>query len=121
MNASILKPLIEDALLESTTFRQQQQHNEQPPTLVSRRPSTIASKRTDDKESVESILEVLAAGARMYCKYLNKGTEAVEVAEIAKMVLEVAGGELVVGKSISARVYRYLGIAYGVLAADSKY
>lgn len=119
MNASILKPLVEDALLESTTFRQQR-HTEQPPTPISRRPSTIASKRTDDKESVESILEVLTAGARMYCKYLNKGTEAVEVAEIAKMVLEVAGGELVVGKSISARVYRYLGISYGVLAADSK-
>ncbi|KAI8341225.1 hypothetical protein BC941DRAFT_203015 [Chlamydoabsidia padenii] len=121
MNVSILRPLVEDALSESTTFTyQQNEQNANPNNIISsRRPSTIASKRTDDKESVESILDVLMTGTRMYCKYLNKGTEAVEMAELAKMVLDVAGGEKLLGQKTSGRVYRYIGVAYGVLAADT--
>ncbi|CAO3594625.1 unnamed protein product [Absidia cylindrospora] len=52
MNGSLLKQLVDDALSESTLFTYQQKEQEAKPinTPFSRRPSTIASKRTDDKE-----------------------------------------------------------------------
>ncbi|KAI8062688.1 hypothetical protein BC940DRAFT_308128 [Gongronella butleri] len=84
-------------------------------TLHQRRPSTIAAHRTDDKEPVETILHVLNRGMRMYDKYVNKGVHAVELANLAKIVLEVAGIARV-GNALAAQVYRNIGAAYGVLA-----
>ncbi|ORX48244.1 hypothetical protein DM01DRAFT_1338707 [Hesseltinella vesiculosa] len=86
-----------------------------PDTRHRRRPSTIAARRTDDKESVEDILHVLLRGIRMYDKYLDKSVHAVELADLAKIVLQAAGVQAS-GRPLAARVYRNLGAAYGVLA-----
>lgn len=53
----------------------------------------------------------------MYCKYYKKGAEAVELGILAELVLEASEGE---NSNIGAVVYRNLGIAYGVMASDSK-
>ncbi|KAI8077855.1 uncharacterized protein BX664DRAFT_270576 [Halteromyces radiatus] len=97
MNESLLKQLAEDALSESMLY----------------------TDKRYDHESVESIVNVLIAGVRMYCKYLRKGTEAVELAELAKIVLEVTGANNIIGSRLGGIVYRYLGVAYGLMASDT--
>ncbi|KAI8147905.1 hypothetical protein BJV82DRAFT_311037 [Fennellomyces sp. T-0311] len=81
---------------------------------------SIASRRTVEKESTTDVLEVLLLGVKMFCEDLDKGSEAVEVAEIARNVFDMEFNKQKESwKSYGARVYRAAGTAYGLLGAQT--
>ncbi|KAI7855650.1 hypothetical protein BDC45DRAFT_505552 [Circinella umbellata] len=86
---------------------------------------SIASKRSAEKESTEDVLDVLLSAIKMLCEELERGAEAVEIAEIAKNVFDM---ELLDGQQqkkeelcmlLGTRVYRAAGTAYGLLATQT--
>ncbi|KAI9263323.1 hypothetical protein BDA99DRAFT_509951 [Phascolomyces articulosus] len=84
---------------------------------------SIASKRSVEKETTEDVLNVLLSAIKMLCEDLERGAEAVEMAEIAKNVFEM---ELKPKQEVSScitlfgtRVYRAAGTAYGLLATQT--
>ena len=82
---------------------------------------SIASRRTVEKESTTEILEVLLLALKMLCEDLHKGTEAVEVAEIARNVFDLEfNKQRESWTSYGTHVYRAAGTAYGLLGTQSK-
>ncbi|CAO3612181.1 unnamed protein product [Cunninghamella blakesleeana] len=111
---SILKQLVDDVI--ANIPKKENDKNDQQQLSEYHHPNTIASKITEDKESIESILNTLVTGIHMYCKHYKKGAEATELGILAELVLEASENS---DSKMSAVVYRNLGIAYGVMASDT--
>ncbi|KAI9490748.1 hypothetical protein BDB00DRAFT_533936 [Zychaea mexicana] len=82
---------------------------------------SIASKRSVEKESTEDVLKVLLSSIKMLCEELERGAEAVEMAEIAKNVfdMELEPEQQDIWTTLGTRVYRAAGTAYGLLATQT--
>ncbi|RUS21132.1 hypothetical protein BC937DRAFT_93541, partial [Endogone sp. FLAS-F59071] len=73
----------------------------------------------EEREAEADIIEVLIAGVRLMCKDLAKGEAAVEYAELVIKVWDTAkqkGLIKIKRKAIEARIWRAVGVAYGLLA-----
>jgi hypothetical protein len=85
---------------------------------------TDGPQRSLEIESIENKVVVLITAVRMYCQELEKGTEAVYMAEIAEHLYttELTNKDQHDESFIllGAQVYRTLGAAFGFLAGQSK-
>jgi hypothetical protein len=83
----------------------------------------IADIKNTEKEEIQNTLQVLITAIRMYSNDMCRGVDAVEMAEIAKDVLQKQPKQERMNnlQVISAQVYRAAGVAYGLLGCQSKY
>lgn len=89
-------------------------------TLPERRESIvgdISTIKSNEKEEIADTLHVLVDAIRMYCNDLCRGVDAVEMAEIAKELLQKQSRKERMSTllDIGAEVYRAVGVAYGLL------
>ncbi|KAF1801193.1 hypothetical protein FB192DRAFT_1384584 [Mucor lusitanicus] len=89
-------------------------------TLPERRESIvgdISTIKSNEKEAIADTLHVLVDAIRMYCNDLCRGVDAVEMAEIAKELLQkqTKRERMSTLLEIGAEVYRAVGVAYGLL------
>ncbi|KAG0194864.1 hypothetical protein DFQ28_002939 [Apophysomyces sp. BC1034] len=83
---------------------------------------SMASKRSNEKEPTEDILNVLLKAIKMYCKELSSGIRAVEMAEMARSMLKKLPKDDTREEtwiSLNAEVYRAVGVAYSLLACQT--
>ncbi|KAF7726682.1 hypothetical protein EC973_008556 [Apophysomyces ossiformis] len=84
--------------------------------------SSMASKRSSEKEPVEEILRVLLQAIKMYSSELPSGVRAVEIAEMAREMLKGLSRSDIQEKrraELTANVYRAVGAAYSLLASQT--
>ncbi|EPB92511.1 hypothetical protein HMPREF1544_00524 [Mucor circinelloides 1006PhL] len=89
-------------------------------TLPERRESIvgdISTIKSNEKEEIADTLHVLVDAIRMYSNDLCRGVDAVEMAEIAKELLQKQTRKERMSSllDIGAEVYRAVGVAYGLL------
>lgn len=72
-----------------------------------------------DGESVTSQLGVLLKSIELFCKELSKGIKAMEMAELALDLVQ-SSTTLDLNTKQRSEVYRLSGVAYGLLASQSK-
>ncbi|KAG2179608.1 hypothetical protein INT44_006456, partial [Umbelopsis vinacea] len=81
---------------------------------------TIASKHKGEQEHDLDILLCLIEAVRMFCKELDQGVEAVEVAELLHKVLKRSTTVTVASHpAICAQVSRMVGASYSLLASQT--
>ncbi|KAG2185895.1 hypothetical protein INT43_002333 [Umbelopsis isabellina] len=81
---------------------------------------TIASKHQSEQEDDADILLVLNEAVRLFCKDLDQGVEAVEMAELAKKVLSRSHTVTTqTNAALCAKVDRMVGVAYSLLASQT--
>jgi hypothetical protein len=86
-------------------------------------PDSIADIKKSEQVNVVQVLELLIVAIKMYCKDLDKGVDAVEIAEIARALYQEQpkGSRDTSLKELGANVYRAVGAAYGLLGCQSEY
>jgi hypothetical protein len=83
---------------------------------------TIASKHKGEQETDLDVILCLIEAVRMFCKELDQGVEAVEVAELLSKVLKRSTTVTVASHpAVCAHVSRMLGVSYSLLASQSKF
>ncbi|KAI8374556.1 uncharacterized protein BYT42DRAFT_594592 [Radiomyces spectabilis] len=87
-------------------------------------PHSIASMRSPEKEAPQDTIRVLLTAVKMYCKELRQGVQAVEIAEIARSIMKKlpkkdAQHTEESWNTLSAQVYRAVGVAYSLLACQT--
>ncbi|GAB5590884.1 hypothetical protein Unana1_05784 [Umbelopsis nana] len=81
---------------------------------------TIASKHKGEQENDLDILLLLIEAVRLYCKDLDQGVAAVEVAEMLTKVLKRSATITAQSNpAVCAKVYRMVGVAYSLLASQT--
>jgi hypothetical protein len=74
-------------------------------------------RRSEEVETAENKISVLAVAVKMYCQELSRGADAVTVAELAERVYNI---ETEKDEKLVAQIYRMLGASFGFLASQSK-
>ncbi|ORY98882.1 hypothetical protein BCR43DRAFT_210215 [Syncephalastrum racemosum] len=80
---------------------------------------SIASRRSTENESIDSMVTVLLTAVTMYAESLQDGVKAVEVAELARCKLSHLPPEMQTADGLNVRILRHAGAAYNVLASQT--